>query len=101
MSQSWMQRVKSAYRKDQISSFALIIGAIDAVIGSVGNYGLLLGLGWGTVGLAIALRLAALRRRDLQLSARPLRVLPRSTRPLPPLDLSQRQKSDGFIVRRK
>ena len=93
MPQSWMQKVKSVYRKDQISSFVLIVGAIDAVIGSVGNYGLLLGLGWGTVGVAIALRLAALRRRDLQLSARPLRVLPeRSTRPLPPLDRSQRQK---------
>ena len=95
MTQSWMQKVKSVYRKDQISSFVLIVGAVDAVIGSVGNYGLLLGLGWGTVGLAIALRLAALRRRDSRLSAQPLRVLPeRSTRlpPLPPLDLSQRQK---------
>ena len=91
MPQSWMQRVKSVYRRDQISSFVLIVGAVDAVIGSVGNYGLLLGLGWGTVGLAIALRLAALRRRDWQLSARPLRVLPeQSTRPLPPLDRSQR-----------
>jgi hypothetical protein len=88
MAQSWGQKVKSAYRKDQVSSFVLIVGAVDAVIGSVGNYGLLLGLGWGTVGLAIALRLAALRRRNFELSAPPIRVLPeRSTRPLPPLDL--------------
>ena len=92
MTQSWMQKVKSVYRKDQASSFVLIIGAVDAVIGSVGNYGLLLGLGWGTVGLAMALHLAALRRRDLQLSARPLRVLPERSSRLPPLDLSQRQK---------
>jgi hypothetical protein len=93
MTQSWRQRAKSAYRKDQVSSFVLIVGAVDAVIGSVGNYALLLGLGWGTVGLAIVLRWVALRRRNLQLSAPPLRVLPeRSTRPLPPLDLSQRKK---------
>lgn len=96
MIESWLRMVKAAYRKEQLSSFVLLVGLVDALIGGTSNHGLLLGLGLATVGVAIVLRWVALQRQmqALQLSPKPVRALPeRSTRPLPPLDLSQRGKS--------
>ncbi|MBD3881428.1 hypothetical protein IFO70_06650 [Phormidium tenue FACHB-886] len=93
MTESWLRIVKSAYRREQLSSFVLLVGLVDALIGGISNHGLLLGLGLATVGVAIVLRWTALQRQTLQLNPKPVRVLPeRSTRPLPPLDLSQRGK---------
>ena len=48
--------VKLAYRKEPISSFVLIVGAVDAVIGGVGGRWTLLSLGMTTVLIAILLR---------------------------------------------
>jgi hypothetical protein len=48
--------LKSAYRKEPISSFLVMVGAVDATIGGVSNHGSLLLLGLSTVGAAIALR---------------------------------------------
>ncbi|ACK70486.1 conserved hypothetical protein [Gloeothece citriformis PCC 7424] len=48
--------LKSAYRKEPISAFILIVGAVDAVIGGVGERWTLLSLGVSIVFLATILR---------------------------------------------
>ena len=48
--------VKLAYRKEPISSFVLIVGAVDAVIGGVGGRWTLMSLGMTTVLIATLLR---------------------------------------------
>ncbi len=56
MNASWSKLLKSAYRKERISSFVVIVGAVDAVIGGVDQRWGLLSFGLGTVGAVIALR---------------------------------------------
>ncbi|NEO25728.1 MAG: hypothetical protein F6K03_02210 [Kamptonema sp. SIO4C4] len=48
--------LRVAYRKDPISSFILTVGLVDAVLGGVGEYWTLFGLGGVTIGTAIAWR---------------------------------------------
>lgn len=93
MSQTLTQMFKLAYRKEPISNFVLIVGAVDAVIGGVGNHVSLLGLGLSLVGVAIALRWQAVQRRqavqmdsDFSIDA-PVRYLPAA----PGVNLSQQQ----------
>ncbi|MDB9313018.1 hypothetical protein PN462_07885 [Spirulina sp. CS-785/01] len=45
--------VRSLYGKDPLSSFILTIGLVDAVMGGVGGYWTLFGLGGVTVGAAL------------------------------------------------
>lgn len=89
-----MKRFKSVYRQEPISSFILTVGAVDAVMGGVGERGSLLALGLGIVGVAIALRYwKASRRRQPDLPTNPpARYLPsRSSRPsLPMLTLDRK-----------
>jgi len=91
MSQILSQMFKLAYRKEPISNFVLIVGAVDAVMGGVGSHGTLLLLGLGLVSMAIALRWQSIQRRQAFISLEepepPLRYLP----PAPTLDLSQQQ----------
>lgn len=47
---------RSAYRKEPISAFILIVGAVDAVIGGVGQQWSLLSVGVSVVFLATVLR---------------------------------------------
>lgn len=56
MNASWTRVLKSAYRREPITSFAVTIGAVDVAIGSLGASGPLLIFGLGTLGTAIALR---------------------------------------------
>jgi hypothetical protein len=56
MNASWTRLLKSAYRKEPITSFAITVGVVDAAIGSFGTSGSLLAFGLGTAGVAIALR---------------------------------------------
>lgn len=48
--------LKLAYRKEPISSFVLIVGAVDAAIGGVGGRWTLTSVGVTTVAIAILLR---------------------------------------------
>lgn len=48
--------LKSTYRKEPISSFVLTVGAVDAVIGSVGERWTLLSFGLGLILIAAILR---------------------------------------------
>jgi hypothetical protein len=57
---------KSNYRKEPISSFVLIVGAVDVVLGGMGDRMTLLALGLGTVGVAIALRWWLIQRSTPQ-----------------------------------
>lgn len=80
--------LKSAYRKEPISSFILIVGAVDAVIGGVGERWTLLSFGLVLVLLAAALRWWQMQKAQaLFTEETPRRYLPPSSsqRPLPML----------------
>jgi hypothetical protein len=86
--------LKRAYRNEPISSFILTVGAVDAVMGGVGDRWALLTLGLGTVGVAIALRWWKLQQRPIEMpTQKPIYYLPsQSSRPLPPLQLPARKQ---------
>lgn len=80
--------VKLAYRKEPISSFILIVGAVDAVIGGVGERWTLLSFGLLIVMLGIVVRVAQSQRaRVVPVEERARRYLPPSSSesPLPTL----------------
>lgn len=83
----WPRLLKSAYRREPISSFAIIVGAVDAVIGGVDERWSLLAFGLGTVGVAIALRWWQIQRRQTELTEQPAKYfLPsHSSRPALPM----------------
>lgn len=86
--------LKRAYRREPISSFILTVGAVDAVMGGVGDRWALLTLGLGTVGVAIALRWWKYQTRPVEIPTKePIHYLPsHSSRPqLPPLQLSRKR----------
>lgn len=56
MNAFWPRFLRSAYRKEPISSFILTLGAVDAVIGGVGQRWTLLTFGVTVSLVAIALR---------------------------------------------
>lgn len=99
MDRTWTRLAKNLYRREPISSFVLTVGAVDAVIGGVGNQVSLLWVGLATIGLAVGLRGLILRRPSPRLGethlgkTTPIRYLPeRSSRPsLPMLGLSERE----------
>ncbi|ACK64758.1 conserved hypothetical protein [Rippkaea orientalis PCC 8801] len=80
--------LKNAYRKEPISSFILIVGAVDAVIGGVGERWTLLSFGLMVVLLSVILRWWQTQKaQPLTTEDTPRRYLPpSSTRsPLPRL----------------
>lgn len=90
----WSKFLRSAYRKEPISSFVLTVGVVDAVIGGFDDRWSLVTFGVGTVGLAIALRWWLIQRSSReQPESAPTRYLPaRSSRPpLPMLTTTKQQ----------
>jgi hypothetical protein len=88
--------LKSAYRKEPISSFIITVGAVDAVIGGVGDRLSLMLLGVGVVGVAIAFRWWKIRQSKIEFpSGPPIHYLPgHSSRPqLPTLSVSRKKTS--------
>ncbi len=86
--------LKSAYRKEPISSFIIIVGAVDAVIGGIGERWSLLSFGLMLVVLAAALRWWQTQRKDAELAEQPVThyLPPGSSRPaLPILSATKRQ----------
>lgn len=86
--------LKAAYRKEPISSFIVIVGAVDAVIGGVGERWSLLSFGLMMMVLAIALRWWQSQRRETELADQPVThyLPPSSSRPaLPILSAAKRQ----------
>lgn len=94
MNAAFVRIIRSAYRKEPISSFILIVGAIDALIGGVGDRGSLLAFGIGTVGLAIALRWLIIQRHTPEIPAESAQYYlpPQPTRsPLPNLSAGNKK----------
>ncbi len=94
MNALWPRILRAAYRKEPVSSFIVIVGAVDAVIGGVGERWSLLTFGVFMVMLAIALRWWQTQRRHSELAEQPVtHYLPSSSsRPvLPKLSTSKRQ----------
>lgn len=94
MNALWPRFLKSAYRKEPISSFIIIIGAVDAVIGGVGERWSLLTFGLMMVLLAVAVRWWQSQRRETELAEQPVThfLPPSSSRPaLPILSTSKRR----------
>lgn len=94
MNALWPRILKSAYRKEPISSFIIIIGAVDAVIGGVGERWSLLTFGLMMVLLAVAVRWWQSQRREAELAEQPVThfLPPSSSRPaLPILSTAKRR----------
>ena len=94
MNALWPRILKSAYRKEPISSFIVIVGAVDAVIGGVGERWSLLSFGIMMVMFAIALRWWQSQRREAELAEQPVThfLPPSSSRPaLPMLSTTKRK----------
>src|ERR671933_1139589 len=94
MNALWPRILKSAYRREPISSFIVIVGAVDAVIGGVGERWSLLTFGLMMVVLAGALRWWQTQRRETELADQPVThyLHPYSSRPaLPMLSTTKRQ----------
>jgi hypothetical protein len=94
MNALWPRFLKLAYRKEPISSFIVIVGAVDAVIGGVGERWTLLSFGLMMVVLAVALRWWQTQRRETELAEQPVThyLPPNSSEPaLPRLSASKRQ----------
>ena len=64
----WTRFLRATYRKEPISSFILIAGSVDAVIGGVDQSWSLLSFGIATVGVAIALRWWQTQPRELEVT---------------------------------
>jgi hypothetical protein len=101
MRAEWPQMLRLAYRKHPVISFAVTMGLMNAVIGTLSDRSLLATLGISTVGMALALRwwqlqktLVARPRRAARSNRTPMRYLPpaRSGAQLPDLQAS-RQKA--------
>ena len=94
MNALWHRFFKSAYRKEPISSFIIIVGVVDAMIGGFGERWTLLSFGLMMVVLAAALRWWQAQRRESELSEQPVThfLPPSSSRPpLPMLSATKRQ----------
>jgi len=83
----WPRFLNLAYRKEPISSFVVIVGAVEAVIGGVDESWSLLGFGLSTVVVAIVLRWVQIQRSAPDLNEQPPKYfLPaQSERPALPL----------------
>ncbi|HEY9638810.1 MAG TPA: hypothetical protein V6D14_35830 [Coleofasciculaceae cyanobacterium] len=94
MNALWPRILKSAYRKEPISSFIVIVGVVDAVIGGAGERWSLLTFGLLMVMLAIVVRWWQSQRRESELAEQPVThfLPPSSSRPaLPTLSTSKRK----------
>lgn len=93
MNASWTRLLRSAYRKEPITSFVVTVGVVDAAIGGMGASGSLLAFGLGTAGVAMALRWWQFYRSGAEQTApAPEYYLPpQSSRPqLPVLNVSKK-----------
>lgn len=63
MNAIWSRRLRSVYRKEPITGFAIIAGAVDVAIGGIDGSVSLVAFGLSAVGVALALRWWQLQRR--------------------------------------
>lgn len=86
--------LRSAYRKEPISAFILIVGAVDAIIGGVGERWTLLSLGVSVILLATLLRWWKIQQAKAIISEEtPRHFLPPSSSRTPlPMLLNEKQR---------
>jgi hypothetical protein len=87
--------LKRLYRKEPISSFLIVVGAVDAVLGGVNEIGTLLILGLLTSGISLGYRWWCIQQAEhkLDLKSKQLYLPPSSSRnPLPNLDRRDRRE---------
>jgi hypothetical protein len=86
--------LRAAYHKEPLSSFILIIGAVDAVIGGVGGRWSLLSFGIVTILLAAAVRWWQQQPQIIPSQKVSRKMLPPSSTnsPLPVLNHTQKQR---------
>jgi len=86
--------IKVAYRKEPISSFILIVGAVDAVIGGVGGRWSLLSVGLTMVFVAALVRWLQIQKSQEEIAKQPpRRYLPPSSSQTPlPLLTSEKNR---------
>jgi hypothetical protein len=85
---------RSAYRKEPISSFILIVGSVDAVIGGIGQRWSLLSIGITLALIAVVLRVLQTQKNQTATVKSTARyVLPPSTS-RPPLPLLVNDKTN-------
>jgi hypothetical protein len=87
--------LKRIYRKEPISSFLIVVGAVDAVLGGVNEIGTLMILGLLTSGLSIGYRWWCIQQAETRqdLKSKQLYLPPSSNRnPLPNLDRRDRRE---------
>jgi hypothetical protein len=93
MNFSWQRILRSAYRREPVTSIVITMGAVDAAIGGIAASGSLLAFGIGTAGVALALRWWQLHRSQVEQPApAPEYYLPpHASRPqLPMLSISKK-----------
>jgi hypothetical protein len=81
--------LKKLYRKEPISSFIIVVGAVDAVLGGVNEIGTLMILGLLTSGVAIGYRWWCIQQTEAKSGqkSKQLYLPPQSERsPLPDFD---------------
>ncbi|XFA72340.1 hypothetical protein RYO59_000565 [Thermosynechococcaceae cyanobacterium Okahandja] len=84
--------LRTAYRKEPLSAFLLVMGSVDSVMGGVGGYSGLLIVGLGLVGSGLVYRwLQFQRQRPLPEKVAQYALPPQSSRPLPMLTMSKKQ----------
>jgi hypothetical protein len=87
--------LKRLYRKEPISSFLIVVGAVDAVLGGVNGIGTLMILGLLTSGLSLGYRWWCIQQAETKLDFKSKQLyLPPSSNhnPLPTLDRRDRRE---------
>ena len=94
MNALWPRFLKLAYRKEPISSFILIVGAVDAVIGGVGERWTLLSFGLTVILIAALMRWWQVQRAQTVLAEEAPRhfLPPGSSRPPLPTLTSEKHR---------
>lgn len=92
--------LRALYRREPVSSFICITGAVDLALGAMSEQWSLFSLGLGMVGVAIALRLrnqdsSSQNQQPPWATPNPPRYLPPSQRnPLPKLETSDQENNN-------
>jgi hypothetical protein len=87
--------LKRLYRKEPISSFLIVVGAVDTVLGGVNEIGTLMILGLLTSGISLGYRWWCIQQAEnkLDFKSKQLYLPPSSNRnPLPNLDRRDRRE---------
>jgi hypothetical protein len=87
--------LKRLYRKERISSFLIVVGAVDTVLGGVNEIGTLMILGLLTSGISLGYRWWCIQQAEhkLDFKSKQLYLPPSSNRnPLPNLDRRDRRE---------